>query len=417
MRIARPSDVPAVGLVQATVWRDAYAAVLSPEVLERFEGPAFARVWRASLATPPSPRHELLVACAGDQVVGFAAVGPSADADADDAQGELLALGVHPAGTPGRARLAAAQRRRRHPARAAVRPADRLGAAPATRRPARSSVASGLSPDGAYRDRVVDADGTVVREVRLVADLAAGVTGAALPGPVPPSASGLAADRRRAVLRQSLSVGVATGAYGISFGALSVAAGLSLWQTMALSLLLFSGGSQFALVGIVAAGGSGVAAVATSSLLGVRNGLYGLQVSRLLGVRGRRRAAAAQLTIDESTAVAVAQPERAASRLGFWATGLAVFALWNLMTLVGALIGDLLGDPQRYGLDAAAAAAFCALLWPRLRNGETRAVAGAAALAALLVAPHAPAGVPVLVAALAAVVAGLRRPRAPEAAR
>ena len=216
--------------------------------------------------------------------------------------------------------------------------------------------------------------------------------------------------RRREVLRQSASVGVATGAYGISFGALSVTAGLSLWQTMALSALLFSGGSQFALVGIVAAGGSGVAAVATSSLLGIRNGLYGLQVARLLDVRGSRRAAAAQLTIDESTAVAVAQPERAAARLGFWATGLAVFALWNLMTLVGALIGDLLGDPQRYGLDAAAAAAFCALLWPRLKNVETRAVAGVAALAALLVAPHAPAGVPVLVAALAAVVAGLRRP-------
>ena len=241
------------------------------------------------------------------------------------------------------------------------------------------------------------------------------MTGAALPDPSAPP--GLTADRRRAVLRQSLSVGVATGAYGISFGALSAAAGLSLWQTMALSLLLFSGGSQFALVGIVAAGGSGVAAVATSSLLGVRNGLYGLQVSRLLGVHGPRRAAAAQLTIDESTAVAVGQPELSASRLGFWATGLAVFALWNLTTVVGALIGNLLGDPKRYGLDAAAAAAFCALLWPRLRNGETRAVAGAAALAALLIAPHAPAGVPVLVAALAAVVAGLRRPRTPGAAR
>ena len=206
---------------------------------------------------------------------------------------------------------------------------------------------------------------------------------------------------------------MATGAYGISFGALSVAAGLSLWQTMALSLLLFSGGSQFALVGIVAAGGSGVAAVATSSLLGVRNGLYGLQVCAPARRPRRRRAAAAQLTIDESTAVAVGQPELArqpARLLGHRPGGL---RLWNLTTVVGALIGDLLGDPQRYGLDAAAAAAFCALLWPRLRNGETRAVAGAAALAALLIAPHAPAGVPVLVAALAAVVAGLRRPPDP----
>lgn len=218
---------------------------------------------------------------------------------------------------------------------------------------------------------------------------------------------GLSGDRRRLVLRQSLSVGVATGAYGVSFGALSVAAGLSLWQTMALSALLFSGGSQFALVGIVAAGGTGAAAVLTSSLLGVRNGLYGLQVSRLLAVRGWRRPAAAQLTIDESTAVAIGQRDPRASRFGFWATGLAVFVLWNVMTLVGGIIGDLLGDPKRWGLDAAAAGAFLALLWPRLRAREAQAVGVAAALAALLVAPHAAAGIPVLVAALAAVGVGL----------
>jgi len=171
VRIARPGDVPAVGLVQAAVWRDAYTAVLSPEVLEQFEGPAFARVWRASLATRPSPRHELLVACAGEQVVGFAAVGPSADADADDAQGELLALGVHPAA-----------RRAGHGSRllnAAVdtlrgRQFERLTGWVLREDEATRAflVASGLSPDGAYRDRVVGADGTVVREVRLVADLA-----------------------------------------------------------------------------------------------------------------------------------------------------------------------------------------------------------------------------------------------------
>jgi len=216
------------------------------------------------------------------------------------------------------------------------------------------------------------------------------------------------ADRRRnEVIRQCLSVGIATGAYGISFGALSVAAGLSLWQTIALSALLFSGASQFAVVGIVAGGGAGAAAVATSSLLGLRNGLYGLQMSRLLGVRGLRRVPAAQLTIDESTAVAIGQPEPAAQRLGFWGTGLSVYVLWNLSTILGAVVGDALGDPKRYGLDAAAPAAFCALLWPRLKSGEARAVAAAAALIAVVVAPHAPAGIPVLVAALAAVVAGV----------
>jgi predicted branched-subunit amino acid permease len=217
----------------------------------------------------------------------------------------------------------------------------------------------------------------------------------------------LARQRRNEILRQSLSVGLASGAYGVSFGALSVAAGLDLWQTIALSALLFSGASQFAVVGIVAAGGSGAAAVATSTLLGVRNGLYGLQVSRLLGVSGLRRVAAAQLTIDESTAVAIAQPERSAQRVGFWGAGLAVFILWNLSTILGAVVGSALGDPKQYGLDAAAPAAFCALLWPRLKSGDTCAVAAASAVIALVVAPHAPAGIPVLVAALAAVAAGL----------
>ena len=139
------------------------------------------------------------------------------------------------------------------------------------------------------------------------------------------------------------------GAYAISFGALSVAAGLNLWQTIVLSALLFSGASQFAVVGIVAAGGSGAAAVATSTLLGLRNGLYGLQMSRLLGVSGLRRVAAAQLTIDESTAVGIAQPERSAQRLGFWGTGLAVFVLWNALTILGALVGNALGDPRCTG--------------------------------------------------------------------
>jgi len=227
----------------------------------------------------------------------------------------------------------------------------------------------------------------------------------------PPLDPPLDGQRRNQVLRQSLSVGIATGTYAISFGALSVAAGLDLWQTIVLSGLLFTGGSQFALVGIVASGGSGAAAVATSTLLGARNMLYGLQMSRLLGVSGLHKVAAAHLTIDESTAVGVAQPERSAQRLGFWVTGLTVFALWNLMTIVGALLGNALGDPRQFGLDAAAPAAFVGLLWPRLRSRDAGAVAAAAAVIALIMAPHAPAGIPVLVAALAALVVGLLPPR------
>ena len=217
------------------------------------------------------------------------------------------------------------------------------------------------------------------------------------------------------MLRQAASVGLATGAYGVSFGALSVASGLSVLQTCALSLLMFTGGSQFAFVGVVGAGGSGAAALATAGLLGVRNGFYGLQMAPLLRLRGLRRLAAAHLTIDESTAVGTVQQALRPDRpdliaVGFWATGLAVFALWNLATLVGAVVGDALGDPRRYGLDAAAAAAFLALVWPRLRAAEPRLVGLAAAAVAVALVVVAPAGVPVLAAAVVALLAAWRGP-------
>lgn len=222
----------------------------------------------------------------------------------------------------------------------------------------------------------------------------------------------LPADERRLVIREALSVGVATGAYGISFGALGVAAGLDVWQTCALSLLMFTGGSQFAFIGIISAGlHAAPAAIAASSLLGIRNGLYALELTQLLGVRGLRRLAAAHITIDESTAVAVSQSHVRAARLGFWLTGLTVFALWNLTTLVGAVVGNALGDPKTWGLDAAACAAFTALLWPRLKNRDAVAIAVVAAVVAVLLAPTTPPGVPVIVAALAAFIAW-RTPRA-----
>jgi predicted branched-subunit amino acid permease len=223
---------------------------------------------------------------------------------------------------------------------------------------------------------------------------------------------GWPANRTR-VLRTSLSVGVATGAYGVSFGALGVAGGLSVVQTCAMSVLMFTGGSQFALVGVLAGGGSAVSGTASAVLLGARNVVYGARLARLLRLRGLRRLVGAQLVIDESTAVALgAEPsgERAA-RLGFWATGLAVFVLWNLATLVGAVAGSAVGDPRALGLDAAAPAAFLALLSPRLRGRATWLTALTAALVAVLVVPLVPVGVPVLIAALVPVVAVMARRR------
>lgn len=213
---------------------------------------------------------------------------------------------------------------------------------------------------------------------------------------------------RSAVLTDAVGVGLATAAYGVSFGAVAVASGLSPLQTQALSGLMFTGASQFALVGVLGAGGGAVAAVATAALLGVRNGLYALHLAPLLRPRGVTRGVAAQLTIDESTGMAVRHEgedvERA--RLAFWATGLSVFVLWNLGTLLGALGAGLLGDPARYGLDAAIPAAFLALLWPRLTTAAMRTTALVAAVVALALTPVLPAGVPVLVAGAIGVAVG-----------
>lgn len=201
-------------------------------------------------------------------------------------------------------------------------------------------------------------------------------------------------------------MGLATGAYGVSFGAVSVAAGLSVVQTCALSLLMFTGASQFALVGVLAAGGAPLSGALTALLLGTRNTLYGLRLAPLLQWSGWRRLLGAHLVIDESTAMSVTRSSRAAARLGFLTTGLSVFLLWNLATFAGAIAGTVLGDPRTFGLDAAVGAAFMALLWPRLRDRRNRLVAAAAAAVALGMVPIAPAGVPVLAAAGVALLAG-----------
>lgn len=214
--------------------------------------------------------------------------------------------------------------------------------------------------------------------------------------------------RRSAVVRDAVGVGVATGAYGLSFGAIGVAGGLTVAQTCATSVLMFTGASQFALVGVLAAGGGAPAAAVTAVLLGARNALYGLRLSSLLRLSGTRKVVGAQLVIDESTAMCLAHSDDVgARRLAFWSTGLAVFVLWNLATLVGALAGAAIGDPQTYGLDAAVPAAFLALLWPRLTDARSRAVAVAAAGVALALTPVAPVGLPVMAAAGVAVLAGL----------
>ena len=230
---------------------------------------------------------------------------------------------------------------------------------------------------------------------------------------------------RRKAIRSSLALGVAVGTYGVAFGAASVAAGVGVLQTCLLSLLAFTGGSQFAVVGVIAGGGSPAAALTSGLLLGSRNTLYAMRLAPLLRPRAWLKPLAALGTIDESTAMAVAwlhggpparggestamavgQPDTRTARTAFWWTFGTVFVVWNLATLFGAAGTNALGDPARFGLDAVVPVAFLALLAPRLRQGrlEKRVALAAAVIAAVLI-PITPPGVPVLAACAALLLA------------
>jgi 4-azaleucine resistance transporter AzlC len=211
---------------------------------------------------------------------------------------------------------------------------------------------------------------------------------------------------RGAILRAAIGIGFYAMAFGASFGAISVGSGLSLPQTMVLSLVMFTGASQFAFVGVAATGGSPLAAVPAALLLGVRNAFYGVPVLEILHPRGLARVWTAHFVIDETTAMAISQATARARRFAFWATGLILFTLWQLGSLAGALVGRAV-DPDAVGLDAAAPAVFLALLWPWLRRREARWVALGGVVVALALVPVAPPGVPVVAAAGVALVAGL----------
>lgn len=213
---------------------------------------------------------------------------------------------------------------------------------------------------------------------------------------------------RKRIRRDGLSLALTVGSYGTAFGAASIASGLNVWQTSALSLLTFTGASQFAFVGVLGSGGTAISAVATSVLLGSRNALYGLRLAPALKLKGRKKFLGSHLVIDESTAVSIAQEHHGEEGMqhGFWVTGLGVYLFWNLFTLVGALGARAIGNPATLGLDAAVPAAFLALLWPRLASRASWSVAIATIVLVLALVPIAPAGVPEIASALIALIFG-----------
>ncbi len=206
-------------------------------------------------------------------------------------------------------------------------------------------------------------------------------------------------------LAQAIPVGLAVGAYGLSFGVLAVASGMSPLVATLSSLFVLGGGSQFAFVGVLAAGGNPMTGAIGGLLLNVRYVAFGLAIApHLPAGRLSRRARDAYLIVDESVGLGLAAPPGQVARR-FRVIGATVAVTWIGATAIGAYGGQLLGDPEALGLDAAFPAGFLALLapWLRDRPGQVAALVGTAL--ALLLTPISPPGVPVLAAALGAVVA------------
>lgn len=205
--------------------------------------------------------------------------------------------------------------------------------------------------------------------------------------------------------RDGVLLGAAVGIFGVTFGVLAAASGLSALKATAMSLLVFTGASQFAALGIVSSGGDPLSALGTALLLAARNGVYALSISEVLPTNRVRRLAAAQLVIDETAAMSTSQPAMEESREAFWITGISVFVFWNAGTLIGVLVGEVVGDPLSWGLDAAFPAGFFALLLPHLSDTRKRVAALLGAGIAVIGIPLLPRGLPVLAAGLGAVIA------------
>lgn len=215
---------------------------------------------------------------------------------------------------------------------------------------------------------------------------------------------------RSEIIRNALSIGIAVATYGISFGALGTTTGLSVAQTCALSILMFTGGSQFAVVSTLASGGTGFSAAMAAILLGTRNTAYSMRMTPIHKAKGLKKLLASHLTIDESTAMGLAQDEKSfngnASRLAFWSTGLSVFVLWNSATFIGAIAATSIGDPKALGLDAAIGAGLFALVYPQIKNRGQLVVALGGALVAIGLASYVTPGIPIIAASIVAFIAG-----------
>jgi len=213
-----------------------------------------------------------------------------------------------------------------------------------------------------------------------------------------------------ALLRDIALVCLAVGVVGASYGAITVSEGFPVWAPSLMSLFVFAGASQFLFTGVVAAGGSAVAAVLAGLLVNARHLPFGFALAdtvrehRLLG---------SYLMVDEAVAFGLAQKEPERRRLAFFTCAICLYLCWHIGCVLGALAGTAITDTEAWGLDAAFPAVLLALLLPSLRAATNRLPALLGAAVALALTPVLPPGLPVLFALVGLVVL-VRRPRRPE---
>ncbi|WP_046497436.1 AzlC family ABC transporter permease [Streptomyces odonnellii] len=204
----------------------------------------------------------------------------------------------------------------------------------------------------------------------------------------------------RGLLRDIALVCLAVGVIGLSYGAIAVTSGFPLWLPVLLGLLVVAASSEFLFIGIIAAGGSPIAAVLAGLLVNARHVPFGLAVPDVLG-HGWRRLLGTHLMNDETVVFALAQEGLSRKRAAYWACGLGILICWPLGAVAGGLIGTVIEDTDAFGLDAMFPAILLALILPAFREREKRRAALAGAVIALATTPFLPAGLPVLLALVA----------------
>jgi 4-azaleucine resistance transporter AzlC len=213
--------------------------------------------------------------------------------------------------------------------------------------------------------------------------------------------------RYRDGARRILPIAAAGGVFAASFAVLAHASGFGGLAATVMSASTFAGAGQFAAASILGTGGSVAAAVVAASLLNARYVPISVTVAPQFEGNALKRLLTAQFIVDESWALS-RRPDGSYDRNFLIGAGMAMYCTWVGGTALGALIGDTLGDPERYGLDAAFPALFLALLVPQVHTRRALVAAVAGGLIALVLIPFVPAGIPI-VAATAACFVGWTR--------